>query len=103
MIFCCLLLESNNNNNGLLLLLNVVVVVTVAMTVTVMMLTMIFSLPQAPSHRTDAPDVLVVPTADSRQHGDGHGLDGVGGSHEISAHVTVETSRTHDQPRYRNI
>jgi E3 ubiquitin-protein ligase EDD1 len=51
------------------------------------------------SHRTDAPDVLVVPTTDSRQHGEGHGLDGVGGSHEISAHVTVETSRTHDQPR----
>ncbi|XP_021934340.1 E3 ubiquitin-protein ligase UBR5 isoform X2 [Zootermopsis nevadensis] len=53
----------------------------------------------ASSHRTDAPDVLVVPTTDSRQHGDGHGLDSVGGSHEISAHVTVETSRTHDQPR----
>ncbi|XP_069676360.1 E3 ubiquitin-protein ligase UBR5 isoform X2 [Periplaneta americana] len=51
------------------------------------------------SHRTDAPDVLVVPTSDARQHGDGHGLDNVGGSHEISAHVTVETSRTHDQPR----
>jgi len=46
---------------------------------------------------------LVVPTTDSRQHGEGHGLDGVGGSHEISAHVTVETSRTHDQPRYINI
>jgi len=60
-------------------------------------------LPQVASHRTDAPDVLVVPTTDSRQHGEGHGLDGVGGSHEISAHVTVETSRTHDQPRYINI
>ena len=46
---------------------------------------------------------MVVPTTDSRQHGDGHGLDGVGGSHEISAHVTVETSRTHDQPRYINM
>ncbi|PSN30861.1 hypothetical protein C0J52_20667 [Blattella germanica] len=51
------------------------------------------------SHRTDAPDVLVVPTTDSRQHAEGHGIDSVGGSHEISAHVTVETSRAHDQPR----
>ncbi|KAJ9576563.1 hypothetical protein L9F63_025542, partial [Diploptera punctata] len=44
-------------------------------------------------------NVLVVPTTDPRQHGEGHGVDNVSGNHEISAHVTVETSRAHDQPR----
>ncbi|KAJ9581589.1 hypothetical protein L9F63_023236, partial [Diploptera punctata] len=55
-----------------------------------------------PPHRTDAPDVLVVPTTDPRQHGEGHGVDNVSGNHEISAHVTVETSRAHDQPSINN-
>ncbi|KAK7870183.1 hypothetical protein R5R35_012737 [Gryllus longicercus] len=49
-------------------------------------------------HRTDAPDVLVVPTSDPRQGGEAHGLDSMSNSQDISAHVTVETSRPHDQP-----
>ncbi|XP_067014137.2 E3 ubiquitin-protein ligase UBR5 isoform X4 [Anabrus simplex] len=48
------------------------------------------------SHRTDAPDVLVVPTTDSRQPGDGHVLEGMA-PQEISAHVTVETTRAPEQ------
>ncbi|XP_063230682.1 E3 ubiquitin-protein ligase UBR5 isoform X3 [Bacillus rossius redtenbacheri] len=48
-----------------------------------------------PLHQTDAPDILVVPSADSRQPGD-TGMDGM--PNDISAHVTVETSRSQDQP-----
>lgn len=50
------------------------------------------------SHRTDAPDVLVVPTTDPRQMGEAHGLDPMSSNQDISAHVTVETTRPLDQP-----
>lgn len=50
------------------------------------------------SHRTDAPDILMVPTNDPRQSGDNSGIDTMN-NQDISANVTVETSRTNDHVR----
>nr|CAD7394223.1 unnamed protein product [Timema cristinae] len=50
------------------------------------------------SHQTDAQDILEVPSSDSRHPAENPCIESLS-NQDISANVTVETSRSHDQPR----